>query len=82
VNGEHVKLLLHDCISRFCYIGTPAYLSMPKFLAGFHYNEEEINLHLKKNIGYWPVQMNGNKFETGYILKNPVGVGKGWILVG
>jgi len=37
---------------------------------------------LKKNIGYWPVQMNGNKFETGYILKNPVGVGKGWILVG
>jgi len=55
---------------------------MPKFLAGFHYNEEEISRHLKKNIGYWPVQMNGNKFVTGYILKIPVGVGKGRILAG
>jgi hypothetical protein len=25
---------------------------MPKFLAGCHYNEEEIIRHLKKNIGY------------------------------
>ena len=43
----------------------PAYLSMPKFLAGCHYNEEGISRHLKKNIGYWPVQTNGNKFATG-----------------
>jgi hypothetical protein len=47
VNGEHAKLLLHYCISEYCYIGKPAYLSMPKFLAGRHYNEEEIIRHLK-----------------------------------
>ena len=41
---------------------------MPKFLAGCHYNEEEISQHLKQNIGDWPVQMNGNKFATGQIL--------------
>jgi ABC-type phosphate transport system auxiliary subunit len=32
-------------------------------------HEEEISQHLKNNIGYWPVQMNGNKFATGEILK-------------
>jgi hypothetical protein len=37
---------------------------------------------LKKNIGYWPVQMNGNKFGTGQILKKPVEVVKGQILAG
>ena len=42
---------------------------MPKFLAGCHYNEEEISWHLKNHIRYWPVQMNGNKFATGQILK-------------
>ena len=42
---------------------------MPKFLASCHYNEEEISRHLKKTIGYWPVQINGNKFATGQILK-------------
>jgi hypothetical protein len=52
----------------FCYIEKPAYLSMPKLLAGFHYNGEEISRHLKKNIGYWPVQMN-DKFATSQILK-------------
>ena len=55
---------------------------MPKFLAGCHYNEEEISRHLKKNIGYWPVQMNGNKFATGQILRKPVEVVKGRILAG
>jgi hypothetical protein len=55
---------------------------MPKFLAGRHYNEEEISQHLKKNIGYWPVQINGNKFATGQILKELVEVVKGRILVG
>jgi hypothetical protein len=53
---------------------------MPKFLAGCHYNEEEISRHLKQNIGYWPVQLNGNKFATGQILKKPVKVVKGRIL--
>jgi hypothetical protein len=56
---------------------------MPKFLAGCHYNEEEINRHLKeRKKGYWPVQINGNKFATGQILEKPVEVVKGRILVG
>jgi hypothetical protein len=55
---------------------------MPKFLAGCHYNEEEISQHLKKTIGYWPVQMNGNKFATGQILRKLVEVVKGRILAG
>jgi hypothetical protein len=41
---------------------------MPKFLAVCHYNKEEISWHLEKNVGYWPVQMNGNKF---YNQSNP-----------
>jgi hypothetical protein len=52
---------------------------MPKFLAGCHYNEENISWHLKKR-GYWPVQINGNKFATSKILKRPVEVVKGRIL--
>jgi hypothetical protein len=55
---------------------------MPKFLAGCHYNEEEISRHLKKNIGYWLVQINGNKFATAQILRKPVEVVKGRILAG
>jgi hypothetical protein len=47
---------------------------MPKFLAGCHNNEEEISHHFKKEKKrrYWPVQMDGNKFTTGQILKEPV----------
>jgi hypothetical protein len=63
-------------------IGKQAYLSMLKFLTDCHCSEEEISRHLKKNIGYWPVQINGNKFATGQILKQPVEVVKGWILAG
>jgi hypothetical protein len=55
---------------------------MPKFLASWHYNEEEISWHLKKNIGYWPVQTHGNKFATGQTLGKPVEVVKGRILAG
>jgi hypothetical protein len=58
---------------------------MPKFLAGCHYNKEEISRHLKKKEkkkGYWPVQINGNKFATDQILKKPVEVVKGRILAG
>jgi hypothetical protein len=55
---------------------------MPKFLPGCHYNEEEISRHLKWKIGYWPVQINGNKFATGQILEKPVEVVKGWNLAG
>jgi hypothetical protein len=55
---------------------------MPKFLASCHYNEEEISRHLRKNIGYWPVQIDGNKLATGQILRKPVEVVKGRILAG
>jgi hypothetical protein len=55
---------------------------MPKFLASCHYNEEEIGRHLKKNTGYWPVQINGNKFATGQILEKSVEVVKGRTLGG
>ena len=58
------------------------YLSMPKFLAGCHYSEEDISRHLEKNIGDCSVQMNGNNFATGQILKKPVEVVKGRILAG
>ena len=44
---------------------------MPKFLTGGHCNEKEISRHLKINIGFWPVQINGNKFATGQILEKP-----------
>ena len=44
--------------------------------------KEEISRHLEKNLGCWPVQMNGNKFATGQTLKNPVEVVKGRILAG
>jgi hypothetical protein len=37
---------------------------------------------MKKKLGYWPVQMNGNKFATGQILRKPVEVVKGRILAG
>ena len=58
---------------------------MFKFLASCHYNEEEISWHLtrkkeRKKKGYWPVQINGNKFATSQILKKPVEVVQGRIL--
>jgi hypothetical protein len=46
---------------------------MPKFLGGFHYNEEEISQHLGKNVGHWPVQMDGSKFATGQIMEKKTG---------
>ena len=36
----------------------------------------------KKIIGYWPVQLNGNKLATSQILKKPVEVVKWRILAG
>jgi hypothetical protein len=68
----------------FATLEKPAYFTMPKLLAGCHYNEEEISRHLQKIIGYWPVQMNGNKFATSKILGNTskLEVVKGQILAG
>ena len=50
----------------------PIVITMKKKLAGTW----------KKSIGYWPVQMNGNKFATGQILDKPVEAVKGRILAG
>jgi hypothetical protein len=36
----------------------------------------------RKKIGDWLVQINGNKFATGQILRKPVDVVKGRILAG
>jgi hypothetical protein len=57
---------------------------MPKLLTGCHHNEEDISRHLNIYIyrGYWPVQINGNKFATDQILGKPVEVVKGRILAG
>jgi hypothetical protein len=55
---------------------------MPEFLAGCHYNEEAISRHLQKSIGYWPVQINGNKFATGQILGKTGRSCEGRILAG
>ena len=57
---------------------------MPKFLTGCYYNEGEITRHLekKRRRRYFPVQMNGNKFATGQVLKKPVEVVKRRILAG
>jgi hypothetical protein len=69
--------------SQFCYIGKPAYLSMPKFLTGCHYNEEEISQHLKKKYrilagpNEWQQVCNRSNPE-----KKPVEVVKGRILAG
>jgi hypothetical protein len=56
---------------------------MPKFLAGCHYKKEELPRHLKKNIEYWPVRINGNKFATSQILKKTdrscEGAGISWL---
>jgi hypothetical protein len=53
---------------------------MPKFLAGCHYNEENLAGtwgKKKKKKRYWPVQINRNKFATGQFLKTPVEVARG-----
>jgi hypothetical protein len=61
------KWLTYQCTSSW-----PVVITIKKKLAGTS----------KKNIGYWPVQINGNKFATGLILKNVVEVVKGQILAG
>jgi hypothetical protein len=57
---------------------------MPEFLAGCHYNEEEIDWPLgkkqeKKREDINRSRFNDNKFATSQILKKPVEVVKGGI---
>jgi hypothetical protein len=54
-----------------CPSSWPVVMPMKKKLAGTW-----------KNTGYWPVQIHGNKFATGEILRKPVEVEKGRILAG
>jgi hypothetical protein len=61
------KWLTYQCPSSW-----PVVITLKKKLAGTW----------KKIIGYWPVQMNGNKFASGEILRKPVEVVKGRILAG
>jgi hypothetical protein len=49
MNGKHAKRSLTIAFHNFATLKNQlSYLSMPKFLAGYHYNEEEISRHLKK----------------------------------
>jgi hypothetical protein len=50
----------------------PVVITMKKKLAGTW----------KNSIGYWPIQMNGNKFQPVKSLEKPVEVVKGRILAG
>jgi hypothetical protein len=85
VNDEHAKrfcfiIAFHDIatleknrLTYQCPSSWPVVITM----------KEEISQHLKNiYIGYWPVQMNGNKFATDQILRNPVEVVKERILAG
>jgi hypothetical protein len=59
--------LTHQCPSSW-----PGVITMKKKLAG----------NWGKIKGYWPVQINSNKFATGQVLEKPVEVAKGRILAG
>jgi hypothetical protein len=49
-----------------------AYLSMPKFLAGYHYIEEEISQHLKKER----ILAGPNEWQQVCNRSNPVKTGR------
>ena len=83
MDGEQTKLyasLVHfhnfatseNRLTYQCPSSWPVVIIVKKTLAGTW----------KKGVGDWPVQMNGNKFATGQILKKPVEVVKGRILAG
>jgi hypothetical protein len=68
----HNFATLKNWLTYQCPSSWPFVVTMKKKVAGTW----------EKIIGYWPVQMNGNKFATGQILKKPVEVVKGRILAG
>jgi hypothetical protein len=63
---------LENRLTYQCPSSWPVVITMKKKLADTR----------KKNTGYWPVQINGNKFATSQILKKPVEVVKVRILAG
>jgi predicted phage-related endonuclease len=68
----HNFATLKNWLTYQCPSSWPVVITMKKKLAGTW----------KKNIGYWAVQMNGNKFATGQILEKPVEIVKGRIFAG
>jgi hypothetical protein len=50
MNGEQASFCFIIAPHNFAALGKPDYLSMPTFLAGCHYNEEETSQHLKTKI--------------------------------
>jgi hypothetical protein len=68
----HIFATLENWDTYRCPSYWPFVIAMKKKLAGTW----------KTNIGYWPVQIDGNKFATGQILRKPVEVVKGWTLAG
>ena len=71
----HKFATLGNQLTYQCPSSWPVVITVKKKLAG-------IWKKIKKNKGYWPVQINGNKFATGQILDKPVEVVKGRILAG
>jgi hypothetical protein len=69
----HNFATLENWVTYQCPSYWPIFITMKKKLAGTLKKEKK---------GYWPVQMNGNKFATGQILEKPVEVVKGRILAG
>ena len=68
----HNFATLENRLTYQCPSSWPVVITMRKELAGTW----------KKSTGYWPVQMNGNKFAIGQTLKKLVEVVKGRILAG
>jgi hypothetical protein len=64
----HNCATLENRLTYRCPSSRPVVITMKKKLAG---------TWKKKRKGYWPVQINGNKFAPGQILRKPVEVVKG-----
>ena len=67
----HKFVTLENRLTYQCPSSWPVVITMKKKSAG---------TRKKSILGYWPVQLNDNKFATGQILKKPVEVVKGRIL--
>jgi hypothetical protein len=59
ISAFHNFATLKNQLTYQCTSSWPVVITMKKKLAGTW----------KKSIGYWPVQINGNKFATSWILK-------------
>jgi hypothetical protein len=74
----HNFTTLGNWLTYQCPSSWPVVITMKKKLADTWKKKRK----KRRRKGYWPVQMNGNKFATGEILKKPGEVVKGRILAG